>query len=92
MTLQETRFPDKSTLRELVAMFRGFYRDGLSPDDVLARVSLEAKANTYVEQTLGRPAATPGGGGRPGRRSRTALPRRADDRASTPSRAGNSGT
>jgi len=53
VTLQETRFPDKSTLRELVAMFRGFYRDGLTPDDVLARVSLEAKANAYVDQISG---------------------------------------
>ena len=53
VTLQETRFPEKSTLRELVAMFRGFYRSGLTPDDVLARVSLEAKANTYVEQLSG---------------------------------------
>ncbi len=53
VTLQETRFPEKSTLRELVGMFRGFYRSGLTPDDVLARVSLEAKANTYVEQLSG---------------------------------------
>src|SRR5271156_6294780 len=28
VTLQETRFPDKSTLRELLALFRGFYREG----------------------------------------------------------------
>ena len=53
VTLQETRFPEKSTLRELVAMFRGFYRDGLTPDDALARVSLEGKANSYVEQLSG---------------------------------------
>ena len=53
VTLQETRFPEKSTLRELVAMFRGFYRDGLGPDDVLARVSLEGKANAYVDQISG---------------------------------------
>ena len=53
VTLQETRFPDKSTLRELVGMFRGFYREGLEPDDVLARVSLEGKANSYVEQLSG---------------------------------------
>src|SRR3954467_6572179 len=38
VTLQETRFPEKSTLRELVGMFRGFYRSGLEPADVLARV------------------------------------------------------
>jgi ABC-2 type transport system ATP-binding protein len=53
VTLQETRFPDKSTLRELVSLFRGFYREGLEPDDVLARVSLEGKANSYVEQLSG---------------------------------------
>ena len=53
VTLQETRFPDKSTLRELVGMFRGFYREGLDPDAVLERVSLEVKANTYVEQLSG---------------------------------------
>ena len=53
VTLQETRFPDKSTLRELVAMFRGFYRSGLTPDDVLARVSLEGKVNAYVDQVSG---------------------------------------
>ncbi len=53
VTLQETRFPDKSTLRELVGLFRGFYRDGLEPDDVLATVSLDAKGNSYVEQLSG---------------------------------------
>ncbi len=53
VTLQETRFPEKSTVRELVALFRGFYRDGLIPDDALARVSLDSKANTYVESLSG---------------------------------------
>jgi ABC-2 type transport system ATP-binding protein len=53
VTLQETRFPEKSTLLELVGMFRGFYRDGLPPDEVLGRVSLEAKANAFVEQLSG---------------------------------------
>jgi len=53
VTLQETRFPEKSTLRELVGMFRAFYREGLEVEAVLARVSLESKANTYVEQLSG---------------------------------------
>ena len=53
VTLQETRFPEKCTLRELVGMFRGFYRAGLEPDDVLGRVSLEARANSFVEQLSG---------------------------------------
>src|ERR1700761_4123730 len=29
VTLQETRFPDKQTVRELVRLFRSFYRTGL---------------------------------------------------------------
>src|SRR4051812_39426730 len=45
VTLQETRFPDKQTVREMVRLFRSFYRQGLAPDEVLARVSLEGKAN-----------------------------------------------
>src|ERR1700760_2752136 len=49
VTLQETRFPDRQTVRELVELFRSFYRDGLEPDDVLTRVSLESKANAFVE-------------------------------------------
>jgi ABC-2 type transport system ATP-binding protein len=53
VTLQETRFPEKQTLGELVGMFRGFYHTGLEPVDVLARVSLEGKANAYVEQLSG---------------------------------------
>ncbi len=53
VTLQETRFPDKSTVGELVALFRGFFRKGLDPDEVLARVTLEAKANAFIEQLSG---------------------------------------
>ena len=53
VTLQETRFPDKCTLLELVGLFRGFYHDGLEPEEVLTRVSLEGKASSYVEQLSG---------------------------------------
>lgn len=53
VTLQETRFPDKQTVHEMVRLFRSFYRSGLEPDEVLTRVSLEAKANSYVEQLSG---------------------------------------
>ena len=53
VTLQETRFPEKSTVRELVALFRGFFRKGLEPDEVLARVSLEAKSGAFVETLSG---------------------------------------
>jgi ABC-2 type transport system ATP-binding protein len=53
VTLQETRFQDKSTVLELAAMFRSFYRKGLEPMQALERVSLESKANTYVETLSG---------------------------------------
>jgi ABC-2 type transport system ATP-binding protein len=53
VTLQETRFPDKATVTELVRLFRSFYKGGLEPDDVLARVELESKANEYVETLSG---------------------------------------
>src|SRR5205823_3440813 len=43
VTLQETRFPDKQTVLEMVRLFRSFYRTGLTPDEVLTRVSLEGK-------------------------------------------------
>ena len=53
VTLQETRFPDKETVREIVTLFRSFYKSGLTPDDVIARVSLESKANAFIEQLSG---------------------------------------
>jgi ABC-2 type transport system ATP-binding protein len=53
VTLQETRFPDKQTVGELLQLFRSFYRSGLEPDEAIARVSLESKANTFVENLSG---------------------------------------
>lgn len=53
VTLQETRFPEKQTVHEMVRLFRSFYRTGLAPEEVLSRVSLEGKANAYVEQLSG---------------------------------------
>ncbi len=53
VTLQETRFPDKATVFETVRLFRSFYQAGLEPNDVLARVALESKANSFVEQLSG---------------------------------------
>ena len=32
VTLQETRFPDKETVRELLTVFRSFYKTGLTVD------------------------------------------------------------
>src|SRR6516165_1528887 len=38
VTLQETRMPDKETVREILTTFRSFYQHGLAPDDVIERV------------------------------------------------------
>ncbi len=53
VTLQETRLPDKETVREIVRTFRSFYREGLDPDDVIGRVALESKADAFIEQLSG---------------------------------------
>jgi ABC-2 type transport system ATP-binding protein len=53
VTLQETRFPDKQTVRETVRLFRTFYARGLEPGEVLGRVALESKADAFVETLSG---------------------------------------
>src|SRR6266852_1477821 len=53
VTLQDTRFPDKQTVTELLLLFRSFYRNGLEPAEVLTRVALESKANSFVEHLSG---------------------------------------
>ncbi len=53
VTLQETRLPDKETVYEIVALFRSFYKKGLSPDDVINRVALDSKSDSFVEQLSG---------------------------------------
>ncbi len=53
ITLQETNFSDKLTVREILSLFRSFYRDGLTPQDAMARVSLEEKADAWVKTLSG---------------------------------------
>jgi ABC-2 type transport system ATP-binding protein len=53
ISLQETRLSDKLTVRETVALFRSFYTTGLTPDEAIARVSLEEKAHSYVDKLSG---------------------------------------
>jgi ABC-2 type transport system ATP-binding protein len=53
ISLQETRLSDKLTVRETVTLFRSFYTTGLTPDEAIARVSLEEKARSYVEKLSG---------------------------------------
>jgi ABC-2 type transport system ATP-binding protein len=53
ISLQETRFSDKLTARETLALFRSFYRNGIEPDQALQRVSLEDKADAWVKNLSG---------------------------------------
>ncbi len=51
--LQETKFPDKLYVREVIALFRSFYPRGLSVSETLALVELGEKANSQVRGLSG---------------------------------------
>ncbi len=53
ISLQETKLSEKLTVRETVTLFRSFYRQGLEPDEVVRRVSLEEKATARVGKLSG---------------------------------------
>jgi ABC-2 type transport system ATP-binding protein len=51
--LQETKFPDKLQVQEVLALFRSFYPRGLNVSDVLQRVGLGEKATAQVRTLSG---------------------------------------
>jgi len=51
--LQETRLQEKLTVTETVRLFRSFYRRGPSTEEVLRRVSLEEKRDSWVVKLSG---------------------------------------
>jgi ABC-2 type transport system ATP-binding protein len=51
--LQETKLPDKLTVEEVVRLFRSFYRQGHTVDDVLRDVQLEEKRKAHVIKLSG---------------------------------------
>ena len=51
--LQETKFPDKLKVIEVVSLFRSFYPRGLRIDEVMSLVALEEKAGAYVRTLSG---------------------------------------
>jgi len=51
--LQETKFPEKLKVIEVVTLFRSFYPRGLQVDEVLTLVGLEEKAGGYVRTLSG---------------------------------------
>ncbi|HEY2784818.1 MAG TPA: ABC transporter ATP-binding protein [Fimbriiglobus sp.] len=53
ISLQDTRLADKLTVREVVTLFRSFYKNGISPEDAIATVSLQEKARSYVSKLSG---------------------------------------
>jgi ABC-2 type transport system ATP-binding protein len=53
VSLQETRLSEKLTVRETLTLFRSFYRQGPSPDEVMERVSLTEKAGARISQLSG---------------------------------------
>lgn len=53
ISLQETRLSEKLSVRETLTLFRSFYRQGISPDEAIRRVSLEDKASSWVGKLSG---------------------------------------
>jgi len=51
--LQETKFPDKLKVREVIALFRSFYPRGLGVNETLGLVELQEKAEAYVRALSG---------------------------------------
>ena len=53
VTLQETKFSDKLSVRETVRLFGSFYERGRPADEVLAEVELQEKAASWVVHLSG---------------------------------------
>jgi ABC-2 type transport system ATP-binding protein len=51
--LQETQLADKLTVAETLRLFRSFYTDGPTVDELLSLVELEAKRDTWVVKLSG---------------------------------------
>jgi ABC-2 type transport system ATP-binding protein len=53
VSLQETQLSEKLTVYETLRLFRSFYRNGPSPDDLLRSLSLDEKRNSRVGKLSG---------------------------------------
>src|SRR3954451_24018675 len=51
--LQESEFSDRSTVEEIIRLFRSFYPAGPSPDELIGFVQLEEKRGTQVRNLSG---------------------------------------
>jgi ABC-2 type transport system ATP-binding protein len=53
ISLQETRFPEKLSVVEVLTLFRSFYRRGPAPSEVMASVGLTEKSSAWVGRLSG---------------------------------------
>jgi ABC-2 type transport system ATP-binding protein len=53
ISLQETRLPDRLSVRETLTLFRSFYRRGIDAEEAMRQVSLEDKATAWVVKLSG---------------------------------------
>jgi ABC-2 type transport system ATP-binding protein len=53
ISLQETKLSEKLTVRETVQLFRSFYKQPLTTEEAIARVSLQEKADSRVGKLSG---------------------------------------
>src|SRR5256885_10722917 len=53
ISLQETHLPDRLTVEETLRLFRSFYRQGRSIDEVLGLVELQDKRKAWTEKLSG---------------------------------------
>jgi ABC-2 type transport system ATP-binding protein len=53
VSLQQTHLPERLSVREILTLFRSFFRRGRSPGELLRTISLEEKAHTWCERLSG---------------------------------------
>jgi ABC-2 type transport system ATP-binding protein len=53
ISLQETKLPEKITVREILRLFRSFYPRGLEPEEAIRLVGLEEKTNARTGKLSG---------------------------------------
>lgn len=53
LSLQETRLSEKLSVLETLTLFRSFYRNGITPEAAIKRVSLEEKTDTWIKNLSG---------------------------------------
>jgi len=53
VSLQETKLSDRLSVGETMDLFRSFYKSGITPDEAIARVSLQDKKKAWIKTLSG---------------------------------------